>query len=197
MSAGRLRRLLPISGHILHMPGHIYMLAGDYRLAAECNEEAVKVNKGYIARFGLHGIYPLYYMSHKLYFLSRAYSMEGRLVDAKREGDELYDFYVPHYRIMPELEYYVPTSLFVLLRFNRWEEVLTLPFPPKEMETTQALWHYGRALAFAHLNRGEEAAEEQSRFVQLKDVLPPEQIVWIQQIRSPAGHRRFDTISRN
>lgn len=171
MSAERLRKLLPASGHILHMPGHIYLLVGDYHLAALCNEQAIAVDRAYINRYGMRGIYPLHYLSHNLYFLSRAYSMEGRFEDAKRAGDELYDFYAPYFQTMPELEYYIPTSLFVLLRFHRWKEILALSAPPEGMQASTALWHFARAMSFGALKKFPEAAKEQALFIEGKNSL--------------------------
>ena len=85
--------MLPASGHLVHMPGHIYLLVGDYHRAALANEKAVEVDQQYIDEFGLLGIYPLHYMTHNLYFLSRAYSMEGRFEAAKKSAARLYEFY--------------------------------------------------------------------------------------------------------
>ncbi|MBA2369092.1 MAG: hypothetical protein H0V82_08740 [Candidatus Protochlamydia sp.] len=174
MSAERLRKLLPASGHILHMPGHIYLLTGNYHLAAICNEEAVTADRAYIDRFGMRGIYPLHYLSHNLYFLSRAYSLEGRFEDAKRTGDELYDFYAPHFKMMPELEFYVPTSLFIMLRFQRWKDVLALSPPPADMQITNVLWHFARAMSYAALKQIPDAEKEQSLFTDGKNHLPNE-----------------------
>ncbi len=69
MSAERLRKLLPASGHILHMPSHIYILVGDYHQAALTNEEAVSADLEYIRQFGMEGTYPLHYLSHNYNFL--------------------------------------------------------------------------------------------------------------------------------
>ncbi len=176
MSAERLRRLLPGSGHILHMPAHIYLLVGDYHLAAACNRQAIAADRAYIKQYGMRGIYPLHYLSHNLYFLSRSYSMEGRYEDAKQAGDELYDFYAPHFESMPELEYYIPTSLFVLLRFNRWQEVINYSPPPANMKTTLVLWHFAKAYAFAALGNLPQAEAQQALFLKSKELIPQDTI---------------------
>lgn len=176
MSAERLRRLLPGSGHILHMPAHIYLLVGDYHLAAACNRQAIAADRAYIKQYGMRGIYPLHYLSHNLYFLSRSYSMEGRYEDAKQAGDELYDFYAPHFESMPELEYYIPTSLFVLLRFNRWQEVINYSPPPANMKITLVLWHFAKAYAFAALGNLPQAEAQQALFLKSKELIPQDTI---------------------
>jgi len=52
MSANRLGELLPSSGHILHMPSHIYLLVGDYEKAAQQNDLAIAADREYIRQYG-------------------------------------------------------------------------------------------------------------------------------------------------
>jgi tetratricopeptide (TPR) repeat protein len=52
-------------------------------------------------------------------------------------------------RMVPVLEYFLPTPYFALARFGRWEEMLREPAPPTEFQYTTALWHYARSLALA------------------------------------------------
>lgn len=176
MSAQRLRTMLPASGHILHMPSHIYLLVGDYHTAAQCNLEAIKADEAYIKEFGLDGIYPIHYMTHNLYFLSRAYSSEGRFEDAKNAAEKLRQFYSPHFSSMPELEYYEPSVMFVMLRFHRWKDMLEVTAPPEKMTISTALWHFGRAIAFAFLGDAKNAALEQKVFLESKAKIPPETV---------------------
>lgn len=172
MSAERLRKMLPASGHILHMPSHIYMLVGDYHTAAEANVEAIKADQAFIDEYGLDGIYPVHYMTHNMYFLSRAYSMEGRYEDAKNAAQKLREFYTPHYTKMPELEYYEPSVMFVMLRFKKWKEMLNLTAPPQAMTVSNVLWHFGRALAYSSLGDKENAEKERQLFMDGKAKIP-------------------------
>lgn len=172
MSAMRLRTMLPASGHILHMPSHIFLLVGDYQKAAESNVEAVKADQAYINEFGMTGTYPLHYMSHNIYFLSRAYALEGRFEDAKRAAEQLQKFYMPYFSMMPDMEYYIPSVMFVLLRFHRWQELLNLPPFQEQMKVSNALWHFGRAMAFSSLGDTENAQKEQNLFLETKSKIP-------------------------
>src|SRR5690606_34307787 len=43
-SANRLMTLVPGAGHLVHMPGHIFLQTGDYELAAETNVKAVEAD---------------------------------------------------------------------------------------------------------------------------------------------------------
>lgn len=172
MSAERLHMLLPTSGHILHMPSHIYMLVGEYHKAALANEAAVKVDREYIRQFGSSG-YPMHYMSHNLYFLSRAYSMEGYFTGARNAAKELNDFYARSFKDMPELEYYIPTEMFVLVRFRKWHDLLLLPPPPAaEMQVSNTLWHFGRGMAFANLGQKESSKKELAALTEARSKIP-------------------------
>lgn len=171
MSAERLRKLLPNSGHLLHMPAHIYLLVGDYHLAAICNEDAIEADREYIRRFGVDGIYPVHYLSHNLYFLSRAYSMEGRFEAAKRTAEQLQELYAPHFLMMKDMEYYIPTTLFVLIRFDRWQDILELKPYDSQMAISHVLWHFGRAMAYAALGDLTKAADEQAIFNKSREQL--------------------------
>ncbi len=173
-AANKLPSLFPFSGHILHMPSHIYLLIGDYHKAVLANEEAVAVDRTYLQNYGDLGNYPIHYLSHNLYFLSRAYSMEGNFVRAKETADELQKLYAPHFQRMPDLEYYVPTSLFVFLRFNHWQDILETAEPPKEMQTTQVIWHFSRAIAYCGLGNVSEALKEQQLFEKGARAMPTE-----------------------
>jgi tetratricopeptide (TPR) repeat protein len=50
---------------------------------------------------------------------------------------------------MPAAEVYVPTPIFVLVRFHRWDEVLKLPPPNPKLAMTTAFWRFARGSAFA------------------------------------------------
>jgi len=180
VSAERLRKLAPSLGHITHMPSHIYLLVGDYHEAATANEAAIAADLSYIRQYGLDGIYPLHYLTHNYYFLIRALSMEGRLKSAITAADELNAFYFPHFKEMPELEYYLSAKMFVLLRFHKWKELLEIK-PPKayakeEMAVTEALWHFARGLSFAAIGDQENALNEKSLFTAQKNKIPKDAV---------------------
>lgn len=176
MSAYRLINISPTLGHLLHMPAHIFILVGDYHLASLCNEEAIASDKAYIKQYGLEGMYPVHYLSHNFYFLSRSYSMEGRFKDAFRVAEELKAFYEPDFEEDPDLAYYISTSLFTLMRFHQWEDIIALGAPNPKMKVTTILWHFGRAMAFTALGNQEKADEEKRIFLEGKSNLPSDVI---------------------
>lgn len=164
MSAYRLESLLPASGHILHMPAHIFILVGDYEQAAKSNEAAIKADWDYIRQFGISGSYAVHYLSHNYFFLSRAYELMGRFEDSLKAANDLQKLYLPHANAMPELEYYALNPFQVLLRFHRWNDILNSAKPSPELKSAIGFWHYARALAYANLNQRAMAEQERQLF---------------------------------
>jgi tetratricopeptide (TPR) repeat protein len=160
-SAGRLKTLAPAAGHLVHMPSHIYMRTGDYEQAARLNEQAAKVDEDYIKATAAKGLYPMMYYSHNLQFAAAAHAMQGRFADARAAADKLVAHVGPEVKDMPMLESFMPTPMFVLLRFRRWDEISKLPAPRDGLITTTALWHFARGMAAAATGKMDDAEREQ------------------------------------
>src|SRR5262249_6256518 len=62
-SAERLKTLVPGAGHLVLMPGHIYLRTGDFEAAAKTNEVAAAVDRTFIQTTGVNGMYPVMYYS--------------------------------------------------------------------------------------------------------------------------------------
>jgi len=149
-SARRLETLAPGAGHLVHMPAHTYMRVGDYAAAAPSTAAGANVDRAYLRESGTSGsMYDMMYRCHNLHFLAAADSMGGDFRGAKRAADELVDDVGPMLNDMPVAEVYVPTPVFVLVRFHRWDEILRLPPPNPKLVMTTAFWHFARGSAFA------------------------------------------------
>jgi len=149
-SARRLETLVPAAGHLVHMPAHTYMRVGDYSASARSNAMAAEIDRVYLRDSGTTGsMYDMMYYAHNLHFLAAANGMAGNFVDAKRAADELAAHVGVMVADMPMSEVYVPTPIFVLLRFHRWDEVLKLPPPNPGLVMTTAFWHFARGSAAA------------------------------------------------
>jgi tetratricopeptide (TPR) repeat protein len=70
---------------------------------------------------------------------------------------------------MPMLDSFNPLPTLVLVRFQRWNEILKLPQPDARLPMTRGIYHYARGLAFAH---GGNAAQAQAEIAALKQVAP-------------------------
>ena len=81
-SADRLGGLVPLAGHLVHMPSHIYIRVGRYRDASVANIKASKADEDYISQCRAQGMYPIGYYPHNVHFLWAALTMEGRSAEA-------------------------------------------------------------------------------------------------------------------
>ncbi|MEM9209172.1 MAG: hypothetical protein AAGA61_07990, partial [Pseudomonadota bacterium] len=87
--ADNLRQLVPGSGHLVHMPSHIYYRIGRYADASEANVLAAAVDEAYIAQCNAQGFYPAAYYPHNIHFLWASSSMEGRSAVAIEAGEKV------------------------------------------------------------------------------------------------------------
>jgi tetratricopeptide (TPR) repeat protein len=171
-SAQRLESLVPAAGHLVHMPAHIYMRVGDFAAAARRNEVAASADRDYIQACGIKGVYPLLYYSHNLHFLSVAQALQGRFADARKAADKLAANVSPSVKDIPELEGFLPTHIFVLAMFQRWDDLLNLPPPDPSLKQVSSLQHFGRGLAYAATGKLSEAESERSRLLAIKQDIP-------------------------
>ena len=150
LSARRLETAVPAAGHLVHMPAHIYARTGDYEGAEKANVAAAAADVAYVHATAAAGsLYDMMYYSHNLHFLAAACQMEGRLACARQAADKLAAHVTPGVKQMSMLEWFMPYSIFIRVRFARWEEMLAQPKPEASMPLTTAIWHYGRGLAYA------------------------------------------------
>jgi len=155
--------MVPWAGHLVHMPAHIYIRTGDYAEAARNNVEAAQVDQAYLQQSHLMGsTYDLIYYSHNLHFLSAAQAMAGNFAAAKQAADELEAHVRPLVGRMPESESYLPTPILVLVRFHRWNEILTTSPPEPNLVMTNALWHFACGSAAAAMGKIEMADAERT-----------------------------------
>lgn len=171
-SADRLGRLAPNSGHLVHMPGHIYLQLGDYEKTAVSNEAAARSDRQFIANSGATGVYPLMYYSHNLHFIAVARASQGRYGDAKRAADLMALNVAPAVKEMPMIEAFTLIPWLVMLQFHKWDEILTLAKPADEASQKYMLWHYARAMAFAGKGKADDAQLARDVYAKLVAAVP-------------------------
>jgi tetratricopeptide (TPR) repeat protein len=152
--ADRLSGLMPGAGHLVHMPAHIYMRVGKYHEAVEGNQQAAHVDEQYFASQHPTGEYADGYYRHNLHFLWASLAMEGRNVEAmKAARDVAATITVEEASKDRSKEFYLPTPIFSMIRFGRWEELLKEPVPPKGLRLMDGMWRLGRGLALVATGR--------------------------------------------
>ncbi|MEQ1948792.1 MAG: hypothetical protein ABL995_16500 [Bryobacteraceae bacterium] len=172
-SAQRLMGLVPGAGHLVHMPGHIWLRTGNYALAARVNDRAADVDRDYFAKTGVTtSAYAGYYI-HNLHFIVYGRQMEGRFADALAAARSISTDIAPMVAQMPAMvDPFVPMPLFVLVRFNKWNEVLAEPTPGEKTIAARAVSHWARALAYRAKADSAAAAKEAAEFEDIRKTVP-------------------------
>jgi tetratricopeptide (TPR) repeat protein len=152
--ADRLPGLMPGAGHLVHMPAHIYMRVGKYHEAVEGNQQAAHVDEQYFANQHTTGEYADGYYRHNLHFLWASLAMEGRNIEAMKAARNVAaTITVEEASKDRSKEFYLPTPIFSMIRFGRWEELLKEPVPPKGLRLMDGMWRLGRGLALVATGR--------------------------------------------
>jgi tetratricopeptide (TPR) repeat protein len=202
VAADRLRTLIPGSGHLVHMPAHIYARVGRWNDAVLANQVAIKADNEYLSmcRGNYKGVYPLGYVPHNPHFLWFAASMGGQskiAQDAARMTAERVN--------LPELmrqegfaglQHYWLTPWFDDVRFGRWEAISARPNPAPDLPYVTAIWHYAEAMAALRTNRTEEARKHYDALAKLAaDPLMETLMVWDRYPLAHAAHIAERTVA--
>ena len=151
-AADGLANLVPGSGHLVHMPSHIYFRVGRYQDSALANIRAAEVDEAYIAQCNAQGFYPALYYPHNIHFLWASATMQGQSalsLDSARRV--VANVRVEQVEQFPTIQFFRTVPMLSLVRFARWEEILEEPEPHEPFAFARAIWHYGRGVAHAAL----------------------------------------------
>jgi tetratricopeptide (TPR) repeat protein len=172
-SAQRLETLAPAAGHLVHMPAHIYIRTGDYVAAVKSNEQAVAADDAFHrAHPATNSVYSLSYGAHNIHFLAAAAMMDGDFETADKAAKQLESRVRPALAEMPMVEGYLTMPVFVLVRFGRWDDVLTLPQPDAKLTGLSFVWHYARGCAHAAKGNAAQADAEREAMESASKQLP-------------------------
>src|SRR5690242_17615420 len=175
----RLRDLVPDAGHLIHMPTHLDVLCGHYRDVLVYNQKAVAVDRKYLARDGVGGIYTMY-RSHDHHFVIYGAMFLGQYEPAIAAAQELIDttpeelLRVPSPPMADFLESYLAVKQHVLVRFGKWREIIAQELPKDRDRycTTTAMTLYAKGLAHSVLGEIAEAEKARAAFLEAKARVP-------------------------
>jgi tetratricopeptide (TPR) repeat protein len=161
--ADRLAALMPGAGHIVHMPGHIYVRIGRYADAIAANKHAIHEDESFIADRNPQGVYPLGYYPHNYHFLHFAAMMAGdaqlALSSAKHLAAKT-DAKLMRLPGMGAMQHYSVAPLFAHIRFSQWQDILAMPAPAGDLVYPTGLWRFARGTAFARMGNVKSATAE-------------------------------------
>ena len=170
-SADLLGQLCPDAGHMNHMPGHIYVLCGEYEKAKDASERAVRANDLYLA----YADTPTYYLlgcCHDLHLMMFTCMFLGQFTPALWAAEKVRKLVSRNILAIPDrpkltqtVEGYYAMKSHVLVRFGRWYEIIDEPMAsePELYPLTTAMQHYAKGVAHATLQDFAEAERERER----------------------------------
>ncbi|TPK95217.1 hypothetical protein FJ934_12570 [Mesorhizobium sp. B2-4-12] len=181
-SADLLGEICPDAGHMNHMPGHIYVLCGEYEKAKLASEKAVRANDLYLA----YADEPTYYLlgcCHDLHLMMFTCMFLGQYRPALWAADKVRSLVTRDVVSLPDrpkltqtVEGYHAMKSHVQVRFGRWREIVDEPITaePGLHVLTAAMQHYAKGVAHATLKNFAEAERERDRFHQHMARIPVE-----------------------
>jgi tetratricopeptide (TPR) repeat protein len=170
-SADALATLSSDAGHLNHMPGHIYVLCGDYEKARIASRKAICANDKFLAYAGPFTYYTVA-CCHDLHLMMHTCMFQGRYGEAIAAANKMCDLLTKEVlsvkdrpKFAMSLEGYYSMKTHVWVRFGRWKDIIKAPMPddPELYLVTTAMFHYAKGVAHAALRNFSEA-EEQRRF---------------------------------
>jgi len=179
-AADRLRDMVPVSGHLLHMPSHIDVLTGRWDKAVIQNEKAIRADAAYRGVSPKQGFYHIY-MLHNRHMLAFAAMMEGRSRVAIRAAGDVVSSVPEDYgrEAAAFVDAYMCAKYDALKRFGRWDALLHEPAPPTYWPITTAHWHFNRGLAYAAMGEVDAALRERDAFESAAARIPEEAVAVI------------------
>ena len=163
-SAQRLPSLVPGSGHLVHMPAHIYIRVGRYRDAILANQHAVKIDQGYLSHAHAESIYTIAYVPHNYHFLWAAAIKTGQKQLASKAAADAAAQVKPELMREPgfggNLQHFYTIPLYTKALFGEWDAILKESAPPADLLYPTGVWHYARGLALLRKGKSDEAGLE-------------------------------------
>ncbi|OAQ58807.1 TPR domain-containing protein [Pochonia chlamydosporia 170] len=181
-SADTLTTLCPDAGHLNHMPGHVFMLCGQYEKAKKASEAAILADDMYAAHGGSNNFY-VTARCHDIHLMMSTCMFLGQYEPAMKAARKMRSVITRDILTTPNrpkltmlTEGYYAMAVHVLVRFGRWQDIIDAPLPdePELYLITTAMQHYARGVAYASLKKIEEAERERTRFQEGVKRVPPE-----------------------
>ena len=108
------------------MPGHIYVLCGEYEKAKTASQDAIRVNRKYLAYAGPHNFYTTS-RCHDLHLMMYTCMFLGQFEPAKAAAEEICENLPPDVidlkgkpYTVGTMEGYFAMKMHVFVRFGRW-----------------------------------------------------------------------------
>lgn len=148
-TADTLKDLVPGSGHLQHMPAHIYFYVGRYHDATNANYSGIQADEKLFKEGGIKVPEFAGFYLHNHYFLFNSLMMEGRsqetLEQASKLVGQLKSGEYPSNTRLRDIFFSIP--YLSMARFGKWEAISNQPPPPRELLYATGAWQYANGLA--------------------------------------------------
>ena len=181
VSADALEATLPIGGHVVHMPAHIFVRVGDYQRAIDNNLRSLAVDKEFAQHWGdlplpSIGTYPLshkIHAGHALDFVRYAATMQGSSELAIKSAKQMAEAISQHGTPMGRTQKRVAAPWVTLKIFGQWDELLTIESLPHSTPYLDGILSYVKGSAYiakGSLDRAKQELSNIQRIAQSPDV---------------------------
>jgi tetratricopeptide (TPR) repeat protein len=169
-SADRLGKLTPGLSHMVHMPSHIYIRAGQFNKGTRVNQEAVSQYKKYSALFPSVKENAFLYEWHNLHLQASCDILAGSYKDAQKSALAIKAAIDTSILSMPApmgsfVQNMYAAEIYANVRFGKWQELINMPKPASHHIYLSLLYHFGRGMGFA-AQRNFAAAEAERKELQ-------------------------------
>jgi tetratricopeptide (TPR) repeat protein len=159
-SAQRLAGLAPASGHLVHMPAHIYIRTGDHEASEQTNEAAARADEALFDVAHSQGVYPMMYYTHNIHFIAVENAFMGNYAASLAAAKKVQQYVGPHVKEMDMLDAFYSLPLQIMVRFHRWSDIMAAPVSGASFPISNGAWHFARALAAANTGKLDQARAE-------------------------------------
>ena len=181
VSADALEATLPIGGHVVHMPAHIFVRVGDYQRAIDNNLRSLAVDKEFAEHWGdlplpNIGTYPLshkIHAGHALDFVRYAATMQGSSELAIKSAKQMAEAISRHGTPMGRMQKRVAAPWVTLKIFGQWDELLAIESLPHSTPYLDGILSYVKGsahIAKGSLDRAQQELSNIQRIAQSPDV---------------------------
>jgi tetratricopeptide (TPR) repeat protein len=194
-SADLLATMWPDAGHMNHMPGHAYVLCGEYEKAKIASEHAIRADDMYVDYAGPFNFYTTA-RCHNLHLMMYTCMFLGQFAPALAAADQLCDTLNSEVlgvkgrpQLATTLEGYFSMKMHVLVRFGRWQDIIDTPMPddPVLYCASTAMHHYAKGVAQAALGNIAAAEDHRTLFTDAVKRIPENRKIFNNTVREVIG----------
>lgn len=170
-AADRLESTMPVAGHVVHMPAHIYVRVGQYSKAIDNNRRSQQVDKEFAKHWGDKalpniGTYPLshrIHAAHAIDFIRYAATVQGNYAVAIEAANRSAGFVTPQNVDMRGGQKRASGPWLVNRIFGKWDKIIAHTPAYTGRPYLDGMWSYVLGGAYAATGDLEKARIESSK----------------------------------